>query len=80
MNGTQERKWVEFLKRMTLSVLYFLLFAIFCALTALTYNLACEKSHFYHVFQFIGMLTGSIIFLICFISSWEDIFEEEDED
>ena len=80
MKNTQ-KKWVEFLKRATLATVYFLLFVMFVILTALAYDMIHRNPSWYPVFQFIGMLLGSIVFLIAFISSWEDIFdEEEDED
>jgi glucan phosphoethanolaminetransferase (alkaline phosphatase superfamily) len=80
MKNTQ-KKWVEFLNRATLATVYFLLFVMFVILTALACDMVHRNPSWYPVVQFIGMLLGAIIFLIAFISSWEDIFnEEEDED
>lgn len=78
-NLNENQTWSEFLKKIALAVLYFLLFAFFVLLCGYTHKQVyyCE-SHWY-IAAFIGSLLGAVIFLIIFISSWEDIFEEEDE-
>ena len=75
-----QRQKIEFLKKLILATVYFLLFTVFVMLTARCYQEITmgTASKAWCALAFIGMLTATIIFLIAFISSWEDIFEEDD--
>lgn len=80
MRNGQKQRIIEFLKKLTLSIVYFLLFTVFVMLTSRCYQemIMGTASKAWCAFAFIGMLTATIIFLITFISSWEDIFEDEE--
>lgn len=80
MKNGRKQKSIEFLKKLILATVYFLLFTVFVMLTARCYQemIMGTASKAWCAFAFIGMLTATIILLITFISSWEDIFEEDD--
>ena len=81
MNNGQKQidKLSSFLKKAALATGYFMIFTVFILLTALSMKQVKESGSYLDVFKFIVMLLASIIFLIAFIATWEDIFEDEDE-
>lgn len=68
-----------FLSKISTAVMYFILFAFFIILCGIEYKTAIHGGSFGSVLGFIGSLLCAIVFLIIFIASWEEIFEDEDE-
>lgn len=69
----------EFLKKIVIATLYFMIAAIFTMFTGASVSKVCNEGTPLDSMILIINITVSIVFIILFVSSWENIFESEDE-